>query len=238
MALIQCFECGAQVSDLAKSCPRCGAPVRESCKCMECGNIVSINAIFCPQCGTLLKNGKPQQQRNNLYIKNASYQQYASSQNVNYGGLNGPDFYGQAEFSSRPHLTQYESSKLTFGEAVSECFRKYATFSGRARRSEYWFFYLFNLLINISINCFLGIFLADGDELAIGIIAIISILYSLSVFLPGLAVYVRRMHDIGKSGANIFWVLLPIVGWIMLFVWLLQDSEEYENEYGPSPKYN
>ena len=213
MALIQCFECGAQVSDLAKSCPQCGAPL----KCERQKN----------------------RQHNNSYVGNEHCQQYASSQRINSGWQNGSDSYGQAAFSSYPRSTRYsaEVSKLTFGDAVSECFRKYATFSGRARRSEYWFFCLFNMGINFGLGCFLSVFLGDEDGIAIGIMIIIA-LFRLAVFLPGLSVYVRRLHDIGKSGANIFWALLPIVGWIMIFVWLLQDSEEYENEYGPSPKYN
>lgn len=240
MALIQCSECGARVSDLAKSCPHCGAPVENHCKCMECGHIVSPNAIMCPQCGAPLKDERHQnRQQGNSYAGNDFYQPYASGRNMNYGRQKGSNSYGQTEFASRPHSTRYsaEASKLTFGEAVSECFRKYATFSGRARRSEYWSFFLFNALINISLGIFLGIFIGDEDGIAIGIM-IITALFRLVVFLPGLSVYVRRLHDIGKSGANIFWALVPIVGWIMLIVWLLQDSEEYENEYGPSPKYN
>ncbi|MCM1531314.1 MAG: DUF805 domain-containing protein [Bacteroides sp.] len=188
MALIQCSECGAQVSDLAKNCPQCGVP---------------------------LKNERTQnRQHSHLYTGSESYQQYTSNHSCHYG----PNSYGQAEFSYRPHPKQYclEYPKLTFGEAIAECFNNYVTFSGRARRSEYWFFYLFNTLINFILWCFLGIFLGDEDGIAIGIIVITAI-YRLAVFLPGLSVSVRRLHDIGKSGANLFWSLVPIVGWIMFF---------------------
>lgn len=235
MALIQCSECGAQVSDLAKNCPQCGAPVKVPCRCMECGHIVSPNAIMCPQCGVPLKNERAQnKQHSHLYTGNEPYQQYTSNHSCHYG----PNSYGQTEFSYRPHPKQYclEYPKLTFGEAVAECFNNYATFSGRARRSEYWFFYLFNTLINFSLGCFLGIFLGDEDGIAIGIIIIMA-LYNLIACIPSLAVCVRRLHDIGKSGANIFWQLLPIVGGIIVFVLLLQDSDVHDNEYGPSPKY-
>lgn len=233
MALIQCSECGAQISDLAKSCPHCGAPIKVPCKCMECGHIVSPNAIMCPQCGVPLKNERTQNRQYSNHTGNDSYQQRTSNH-----GYYGPNSYGHAEFSYRPNPKQYclEYPKLTFGEAVAECFNNYATFSGRARRSEYWFFYLFNVLINFGLGCFLGVFLGDEDGIAIGIM-IITALFRLAVFLPSLSVYVRRLHDIGKSGANIFWLLVPIVGWIMLFVWLLQDSDVHDNEYGPSPKY-
>jgi uncharacterized membrane protein YhaH (DUF805 family) len=95
----------------------------------------------------------------------------------------------------------------------------YATFSGRARRSEYWYFFLFNSIITF----LLGI---------IGIAAEIPILYaiySLAVFVPALAVSIRRMHDVGKSG---WYLLIPIYNFILV----LTDSDSGENEYGPNPK--
>lgn len=239
MALIQCSECGARVSDLAKSCPHCGAPVEKHCKCMECGHIVSQNAIMCPQCGAPLKSEWAQnRQYKNPYTGN-DFCQNQSNRQMKYAGYDTQNSYAQDDSSYSPYSDHWtlKYPRMTYREAVSECFSKYATFSGRARRSEYWFWWLFNILINISICCFLGLFLADDNEVAIGVLVIISILYSLVVFLPGLAVLVRRLHDIGKRGSNVFWLLLPIVGWIMMFAWLLRDSDSFENEYGPSPKY-
>ena len=61
-------------------------------------------------------------------------------------------------------------------------------------------------------------------------------IYNLVVFLPTLAVTVRRFHDVGKSGWNYFWFLLPIVGWIMILVWLCRDSQRGPNRFGPDPK--
>ena len=124
---------------------------------------------------------------------------------------------------------------MTIKEAVTSVFQKYATFSGRARRSEYWYFTLFNSLVS-SLLTVLGrnIF---GDGSSTNIFTILASLYSLAVFLPALAVTWRRLHDVGKSGANYFWVFLPVVGWIMLVVWLCRDSQPGDNQYGPNPKY-
>ena len=118
---------------------------------------------------------------------------------------------------------------------------KYAVFSGRARRSEYWYFVLFNSLI--------GIFVAFIDmQLAIngvtknlktddgGSVQILSSIYSLALFLPSLAVTIRRLHDIGKSAWWILISLVPIIGTIVLLVFTCTDSEYGENQYGANPK--
>ena len=102
------------------------------------------------------------------------------------------------------------------------CLKKYADFSGRATRSEYWYFYLMNFLIgSILITIDLAILNFDllGD------------LYSLFVFIPGLAVFWRRMHDTNRSGANFFWVFLPLIGWIITFIYLVLPTKPGENKY-------
>jgi len=113
-----------------------------------------------------------------------------------------------------------------------EVLRKYAVFSGRARRKEYWFFALFNLLISIV--------LAVVDA-AIGFTDIEGLgplrgLYTLAVLIPGIAVTVRRLHDTGKSGWYILLGLIPCVGGIILLVFMVEDSQHGENEYGSYPK--
>ena len=113
---------------------------------------------------------------------------------------------------------------MKFFEAVSTCFRKYADFSGRARRSEYWYFYLFNTIVTTVLNIL---------PAELGIIATI---YSLATLLPALAVTWRRMHDIGKNGAWSLIALIPLVGWILTIIWECRDSQPGENIYGPNPK--
>lgn len=118
---------------------------------------------------------------------------------------------------------------MSFMEAVKSVFSKYATFSGRARRSEYWYFTLFNFIISLVLSI---LFNASGLKF----FQILSSLWSLAVLVPGLAVAVRRLHDIGKPGPWILIALVPIVGWILLIVWYCKDSDPGENDYGPNPK--
>ncbi len=117
---------------------------------------------------------------------------------------------------------------MSFGEAVSSVFRQYAKFSGRARRKEYWYFCLFNFIVIVA----LGII-----EVLINAEDILTSIFAIAIFLPGLALSVRRLHDIGKSGWWYLICLIPFVGGIILFVWACFDSKKEENQYGPSPKY-
>ena len=111
--------------------------------------------------------------------------------------------------------------------------KQYADFKGRARRTEYWMFALFNMVfafVMIIIDSALGL---NFGEVAYGVFYM---LYCLAVLIPGLAVTVRRLHDIGKSGWAIFIAFIPIVGSIWLLVLLLKDSQPEDNQYGECPK--
>jgi uncharacterized membrane protein YhaH (DUF805 family) len=106
--------------------------------------------------------------------------------------------------------------------------KKYAVFSGRARRKEYWMFFLFNMIVSFLLGLvlgFVGSFLGVGATLG----SIGGTIYTLGIIVPSIAVAVRRMHDSGRSG---WWLLVPVANLIFLFV----DSQEGENEYGPNPK--
>ncbi len=120
--------------------------------------------------------------------------------------------------------------------AYTTCFKKYASFKGRARRSEYWFFYLANLLITLPLTILVTIALLEDAEVLLGVAFLLVVLYSLVCFLPGLAVIVRRLHDTGRSGGYYGIAFIPLVGPILLLVWLCTDSDPGENRYGPSPK--
>ncbi len=112
--------------------------------------------------------------------------------------------------------------------------KKYAVFTGRARRKEFWMFVLFNVIISLILNLIDG-FLGTGFEAGGGII---SGLYALAILLPSIGVAIRRLHDIGKSGWWIFISLIPLIGGIWLLVLYCTDSEPGENQYGPNPKDN
>jgi len=104
--------------------------------------------------------------------------------------------------------------------------RNYANFDGRARRSEYWYFFLFNVIISIVLEIvvvFSGLTVGDEE------IGILGTIYSLAIFIPSLAVGIRRMHDVGKSG---WFILIPLYNLYLA----VQDGEVGYNQYGPDPK--
>lgn len=147
---------------------------------------------------------------------------------------------------------------MNFIEAIKTCVvEKYCCFQGRARRSEFWYFYLANTLVSWiisifgvgSINDALNQLMVDQDPMAYMVAVftapamIVSFIVGLALLLPLLGVSVRRLHDIGKSG---WWLLglyllcvIPVVNFIVIiyFIYLMcKDSEYGENEYGPNPK--
>lgn len=105
--------------------------------------------------------------------------------------------------------------------------KKYAVFQGRARRKEYWMFFLFNLIV--------GIILGALDWM-LGTGSLLGGIYALAVLIPNIAVTVRRLHDTSRSGWWILIVLVPVIGWIVLLVFMVLDSHPGDNEYGPNPK--
>lgn len=119
--------------------------------------------------------------------------------------------------------------------------RNYANFSGRARRSEFWFYVLFNMIFAIAamiIDNVLGTTISIADGLMVLPYGYVYILYILFVLVPGLAVAVRRLHDIGKSGWMYLIVLIPLVGAIWLLILFCQDSQSGANKWGANPKEN
>lgn len=110
------------------------------------------------------------------------------------------------------------SEEITAPKSVNPftALTKYADFSGRARRSEYWLFALISFVFSL--------------------IPYLGWLWSLAVLIPSWAVFCRRMHDTGRSGWNWLWILLPIAGPIILIIYTCQDSVPGPNEYGPNPK--
>ena len=123
---------------------------------------------------------------------------------------------------------------MSFKEAITNVFHNYATFSGRARRSEYWYWALFTSLVAGVLSILAQATGHDGQPG--GFFNLLASLWSLATLVPGLAVAWRRLHDIGKKGSWYFIALVPVVGWIILIVWLAKDSVPGDNEFGPNPK--
>jgi uncharacterized membrane protein YhaH (DUF805 family) len=117
-----------------------------------------------------------------------------------------------------------------FTEAIRSGFQNYVTFSGRARRAEYWWWYLFVLLLSgvalfVDINAFPS---SSGIGPAYG-------LASLAVILPNISVTVRRLHDTGRSGWWILLGLIPLIGALILLYWMIKRGDQGANEFGSDP---
>lgn len=111
--------------------------------------------------------------------------------------------------------------------------KKYACFSGRARRQEYWLFVLFNIIAGIIVGVISGVLVSVTNVTAF---AFLGTIYNLAVLIPGFAVFFRRLHDTGRSGWWWLIAFIPIIGWIVLIVFCCLDSQPGDNQYGPNPK--
>ncbi|GHT21787.1 hypothetical protein FACS189419_03240 [Planctomycetales bacterium] len=200
-------------------CTTCGAQMQPTARmCMQCGTEAYRGARqFCAVCGS------PTVPTAQMCMKCGSP----------LGG-------GFTNFNA-PYQGTPPSS---MGIGYFDVWKKYVTFHGRARRKEYWMFLLFNALIEILLYIFGIAFVAAGQRansegIAIfgGFFILVYFVFSLAVFLPHLAVLFRRLHDAGYSGW--FWLFnfIPFVGWIIVLVFCVQDSQPGDNQYGPNPKY-
>ena len=111
---------------------------------------------------------------------------------------------------------------------------QYADFSGRARRQEFWMFWLFTLLFAVACGLIDGLTGTYSVEAGVGLVGG---LFSLATLIPSIAVSIRRLHDIGRSGWFILLGLIPIVGIFIMLVFYFKDSEKGVNKWGRSPKY-
>ncbi|EAS18962.1 conserved hypothetical protein [Flavobacteria bacterium BBFL7] len=129
-----------------------------------------------------------------------------------------------------------ESDGMGMMDAVKAVFNNYTDFSGRARRSEYWYWQLFNFIVFLILYVPMIIGAATENEAIAIPFAILFLLYALATIIPSLAVIVRRLHDTGRSGWFYFISMIPFVGTIILLIWLIEDSKHGANQWGPNPK--
>jgi uncharacterized membrane protein YhaH (DUF805 family) len=135
-----------------------------------------------------------------------------------YQGQPQPPAAQYAPYDPTPHMG--------FGGAIKTCFSKYATFRGRARRPEYWWWTLFTILLSIPLAV-LDVIIegANGPS-------VLSNLANLALFLPSLAVGVRRLHDTDRRGWWLLLWIIPLIGWIIIIVFLCQRGTEGANRFG------
>lgn len=122
---------------------------------------------------------------------------------------------------------------MEFSEVVKSGFQNYARFSGRSCRSEYWFWTLFVFIVGIVAGILDAALFATAIEDA-GPLSLIS---NLVLILPGLAVSIRRLHDIDRSGWWFLLIFIPLLGWIVLFVWAVQKGTDGSNRFGNDPLF-
>ena len=115
---------------------------------------------------------------------------------------------------------------MTFSEAVKSGFDHYTKFDGRAGRPAYWWWFLFGILVGIG---------ATIIDAIIGSFGVVSGLAGLALLLPGFSVSIRRLHDTDHSGWWVLIGLIPIVGFIVLLIFYVRESDPDENKYGPPP---
>jgi uncharacterized membrane protein YhaH (DUF805 family) len=115
---------------------------------------------------------------------------------------------------------------VTFAEAVRSGFDHYVKFDGRASRPAFWWWFLFGILVGIGANII---------DLILGTWGVVNGLAGLALLLPNLSVAIRRLHDTDHSGWWVLIGLIPIIGWIVLLIFYLRESDPGENKYGPPP---
>lgn len=163
--------------------------------------------MFCPKCGTQV-NGEPICPRCGevLAAENAN-QQYDNRQPAAPAGVK-------------------DEPLTAMRKAIESFFQNYTNFQGRATRAEFWYVYLFNLILGLVAGILIEVPVLGS------VISVCYSLYCFAVFIPSLAVAWRRFHDIGKSGAYYFIFLIPIAG-IFIFIYLLAKESGPDNQYGP-----
>lgn len=257
-----CVNCGSKIEDGAKFCTNCGAPQQPHMQvpaaqaqepfyenaghqAYDSGNSyeeTSAGTDFGSDFGTSGAYGS-EETSTSSYGESGTGSTYSSSAGSAYstgsaysststaGGTSG-EGYGAGAYGIADTSNPVPGPGFT--EAVKTCLSKFATFSGRARRSEYWYFVLFIFVANLVVGFIGNIIFGTPPQ---GQVNMLQRIFSAVIFIPHMAVTWRRLHDIGKSGLWFLLTLLPVIGWIILLVFEARDSEPGENRFGMSPKY-
>ncbi len=165
----------------------------------------------------------------------------SNNSNAGYPGSGQTTYTGNHYQKQGNRSYQGSSSSTAFMDVVQTCLKhKYATFEGRASRTEFWFFYLFTFLTCIAVSivfAIMGALLSGGDgDVVIGAVAVGYALIALGLIAPSISVTVRRLHDTGRSGWWYWLGAIPYVGGIVLLIFMCFPSEPHDNQYGPVPQ--
>lgn len=185
--------------------------------CSECNAVLAADAQFCSACGTAVA---------------ATTDDVEAAQIVSPSEPESEESFVAPPIDRTPGSAGYgyplqNKDRGGFLGAVKEGFRKYGNFTGRASRSQCWYWILFVFLGQVGVNIAAALALAP----------LLSPLWTLVVFVPNIAVGTRRLHDTNRTGWQQLWLFVPLFGWIYLTYLYVQPSDVGPNDYGPAPDW-
>lgn len=197
--------------------------------CKTCGAQLHDNDAFCVVCGTTVEQANAADAPTDFYDTEATTVLNESefddkAEETTVLSDNSP-YQNNNPYQGDNNQVEYSNiiEKPSFKDCYIKFWKNYTNFSGRARRSEYWYVVVANILISlVTIIPYVG--------------QVVGALYMIAVLVPTLALMVRRLHDLGKDWYYIFLLLIPLVGQIIMLVWFCTDSQVGANEFGENPK--
>lgn len=220
---VPCPACAERILAAAKKCKFCGTNVAEARRmfadiaCPACAEIIPADARECPECREPLRSaieGSGGMSRE-LFIPSAA-------------PLTPVSTVAQSTETETSAHHREEPTEISFGLAVKRGWERGNEFEGRATRAEYWYFGLYSFLQNIVVMLVGAVLFGFGSDAQRGLYWIAGLV----IIVPSTAVFVRRLHDTGRSGWW-WWICLTVIGCIPLFVWLCEEGPRAKNRYGP-----
>lgn len=209
-----CKTCGAKLNDDAAFCYICGGNSEQA-------DTMKTPIDFDDTEETSVLNDNSLDEETTVLNDNNPYQNMYSQPPVQ--AYENPYYKQDYQKSNNQSAHANMVEKPSFKDCYIKFWKNYTNFSGRARRSEYWYVVLANVLVSlVSMIPYVG--------------PVIGGLYTIAVLVPTLALMVRRLHDLGKNWYYIFFALIPLAGQIILLVWFCTDSQVGTNEFGKNPK--
>ena len=214
-----CKTCGAKLNDDAAFCYICGGNAEQA-------DTMKTPIDFDDTEETSVLNDNSLDEETTVLNDDNPYQNMYSQSPVQQPPVQAYENpYYKQDYQQSNNQSAYANmvEKPSFKDCYIKFWKNYTNFSGRARRSEYWYVVLANVLVSlVSMIPYVG--------------PVICSLYTIAVLVPTLALMVRRLHDLGKDWYYIFFALIPLAGQIILLVWFCTDSQVGTNEFGENPK--